>query len=326
MIMTKKKREQQPKKFEVKKRPAKDKPNFFQNVTPFSHPVAEIFNSPDEETVNRTDSQNKEFNLTSQPNRHKLVSQLNQTNLINSSQIENDYVKTANSPTLEIAPKEIFKGLSKNTYDALHRKTRGATSPVRRIRATKSDLVRWAGVSDVTIDKHIKHLKSVGLLKVDFIIGSREGNWYEVFTLEEVVLLNQANQLNKPNQVNQANQFIITNKIERTNLFGNKNSHGLAEIGLSAIFKEKGSAFAEFTDAMNEFSRKLTMRNLSENEKRTWKELADLLVIELEIAAQADSISNVTEFLTDCLRRRFSQTPDGAASDNQSDKRGNSPD
>lgn len=42
--MTKKNPQDKAPKFEVKKRTPKEKPNFFQNLTPFTHPVAEILN------------------------------------------------------------------------------------------------------------------------------------------------------------------------------------------------------------------------------------------------------------------------------------------
>ncbi len=52
--MTKKKPEDKP-KFEVKKRAPKEKPNYFQNLTPFTHPVSEILNFPLKETEGEID-------------------------------------------------------------------------------------------------------------------------------------------------------------------------------------------------------------------------------------------------------------------------------
>lgn len=46
-MMTKKKTQEKP-KFEVKKRAPKEKPDYFKNLTPFAHPVAEILNFPAE--------------------------------------------------------------------------------------------------------------------------------------------------------------------------------------------------------------------------------------------------------------------------------------
>lgn len=57
---------------------------------------------------------------------------------------------------------------------------------------------------------------------------------------------------------------------------------------------------------MNEASRKLTNKGLSKNEKGKWKELAELLSMELAIAAtRTNSISNLPAFLTEHLRRRL---------------------
>lgn len=209
--------------------------------------------------------------------------------------------------------------MSKNTYDALYSKTKGAANPVKKIRATKSDLIRWAGVSDVAIDKHLRHLKSVGLLKVDFMIGSHEGNWYEVFMPEEVNTLNQDSLTKQPDQRNKPN---ILNKVERADFFENEEIHNFAETSSIAVENING-ALDDFAAAMSEVSRKLTKEGLREYEKGKWRELADLLVMELEsAAARTDSISNVTAFLTEHLRRRLSQKPESILNENQTGKKG----
>jgi hypothetical protein len=57
-------------------------------------------------------------------------------------------------------------------------------------------------------------------------------------------------------------------------------------------------------------SRKLTNKGLSKTDKEKWGELAELLAMELEIAAaRTKSISNVPAFLTEHLRRRLVSRP-----------------
>lgn len=79
---------------------------------------------------------------------------------------QKDFSKVPNSIAREAVPERWFKGMSKNTYDALYLKTRGAINPVNRIRATRSDLMRWAGASNVTLERHLRNLVSIGLVKV----------------------------------------------------------------------------------------------------------------------------------------------------------------
>jgi hypothetical protein len=67
--------------------------------------------------------------------------------------------------------------------------------------------------------------------------------------------------------------------------------------------------------AINEVSKKLIGKELKSDDSKKLKELAELLVMELEIAAaRTDSISDVTAFLTEHLRRRFSAKPNIQAS------------
>lgn len=236
----------------------------------------------------------------------------NLTNLTTSVSPKKDFTKVANSIAREAIPERLFKGMSKNTYDALYLKTRGAINPVRKIRATKSDLIRWTGVSDVTLDKHIKHLKSIGLIKVEFIIGSHEGNWYEVFIPEEV---------NLPNQLNQQNQDNIAKKVgsDISNLVGGdwtgqtpKNIN--ENISLKTSFKDnlisddekRYETFSLMNKKLDDAVKKITGKSTSKQETEKWANLADLLILELEIAAsRANRISSVPAFLTEVLRRKF---------------------
>jgi hypothetical protein len=250
-----------------------------------------------------------------QPTQHTQPNISNVTNptyLTNPTSPKNDYTKVANSIAREAVPDRLFKGMSKNTYDALYLKTRGAHNPVRKIRATKSDLLRWTGVSDVTLDKHIRHLKSVGLVKVDFIIGSHNGNWYEVFIPEEMEL---------PNQPNQPNQPDIPKKVggDPPNLVGgvggvllleNKEVMGNAKTSLKTNTKSDDEADALFSGFIEKFqtaAKKLTGAPLSKYEREKWERLAELLVLELETASRhaSNPVSSVPAFLTKVLSSKL---------------------
>ena len=67
---------------------------------------------------------------------------------------------------------------------------------------------------------------------------------------------------------------------------------------------------AGFTATLESASRKLTNKGLSKADKDKWSELAELLAMELEIAAaRTKSISNIPAFLTEHLRRRLIGKP-----------------
>jgi hypothetical protein len=92
-----------------------------------------------------------------------------------------DYTKVANSIARDAVPSGLFKGTSKATYDILYLKTRGAINPTRKIKAVQSDVLMWANVSHNTLRAHLKHLQSVGLVKVHYKLGDNNGAEYEVF-------------------------------------------------------------------------------------------------------------------------------------------------
>jgi hypothetical protein len=150
-----------------------------QNV---KHPFSEIINFINENTeISHTTHPIPSYDILSNP------IQPIQTEVIKKpvSPI-NDFQKVPNSITREGIPNKLFKGTSKNTYDALYLKTRGAIKPVRNIRATKRELMKWIGISHVTIFKHLKHLESVGLIAIEQQMGSHDGSIYEVFIPEEL--------------------------------------------------------------------------------------------------------------------------------------------
>ncbi len=99
-----------------------------------------------------------------------------------------DYTKVANSIARDAVPSGLFKGTSKNTYDVLYLRTRGAVVPRRIIKAVQSDLLVWANISHNTLRAHLKHLQTVGLLKIHYNLGDNKGAEYELFLPEEINL------------------------------------------------------------------------------------------------------------------------------------------
>jgi hypothetical protein len=223
---------------------------------------------------------------------------------------EKDFAKVANSIAREAVPNRLFKGMSKNTYDALYLKTRGAINPIRSIRVTKPDLMRWAGVSDITLDRHLKHLRSVGLITVEFIIGSHEGNLYEVMIPEEVT--NDPPNVpyipNVPNVPTIVGYHVPNNVgyVGWGNLIENKELNGTPKTLLKTNTGNDDEPFGALTEILRKMSKKATGKTSAKNESEKWREFAELIEMEFDIAAaRTNSISSVPAFLVEHLRRRL---------------------
>src|SRR5947209_6159204 len=100
-----------------------------------------------------------------------------------------DFTRVANSIVRDIVPGGHFIGKSKQIYDYLYQRTRGAVVPTRRLTTSKPALMRASGIgSERTLLKNLNHLKSLGLVRISYTAGKHEGNTYEVFLQEEVWL------------------------------------------------------------------------------------------------------------------------------------------
>ena len=64
-------------------------------------------------------------------------------------------------------------------------------------------------------------------------------------------------------------------------------------------------ALAAFISALKQAAKEITGKEPSPSEAERWRELADVLVTELKIAAGRTSVSSVPSFLAEHLRRRL---------------------
>lgn len=218
-----------------------------------------------------------------------------------------NYTKVPNSITKLAIPEKYFRGLSKHTYDILYQRTRGAISPSRTIQLTKNDLVKLTGLAIHTVKLHIKYLNESGLLVTHRQMGKHTGYIYEIFVPEEI----EADQVQPSTSKN--NQNLASHADQNMALLGhtkNQANKALSE-HLKTSLKTNtidDDALVDFASVMNELSRKFTNKDLNKNEKEKWKDLANLLAMELEIAAaRTNSISSIPAFLTEHLRRRLIQ-------------------
>jgi hypothetical protein len=220
---------------------------------------------------------------------------------------ERNFSRVPNSIALSAIPSGLFRGESKKLYDALYQRTRGAVVPRRIIRATQSELMDWANISLNTLKSHIRHLSSIGLLKVNYRRGESTGADYEIFTLEDRSLSHHPPTTHQPPTNQNLGSPTHQNLVLGGGCYAPQESTVTEHPNTS--FKTKEENFDDdahartFLAKLVEAERELTGRVSTNSEK--WEELAEVLVSELRIAAARTTISNVPAFLAEHLRRRL---------------------
>lgn len=220
-----------------------------------------------------------------------------------------DYTKVANSITREAVPAGLFTGKSKQLYDCLYSLTRGAVVPCRTIRISRPKLMKKAGIgARVTFDANVDRLVAVGLIHVARIAGEHEGNEYTVLTPDEV---NQASMPSLTSLTSHAQKLVRLVRLETSQTRHTLNvTPETTSVDPKTSFKTKrenddDEAYADLVAALKKATREITGRESSPADRQRWAELADLLVMELKIAAGRTSVSNVPAFFTEHLRRRL---------------------
>jgi hypothetical protein len=219
---------------------------------------------------------------------------------------EKNFTKVANS----IKP-EMFRGTSQKTYMVLYKLTRGAIVPKRTVKITRNDLMAYADVSETTLVKHITYLEKVAnLIKKTAVKGDNDGATYEVIVPEEIGApppppTPPPTSIQKVGGPSRYNVGVGGGGYSTEN----KATYGFTKTSLKTNTNdddEKAAAFSEVVEKFNSVSCKLTGRGISKREAEKWNDFADLIILELEIAAsRSDGISSVPAFLTEVLRRQF---------------------
>jgi hypothetical protein len=221
---------------------------------------------------------------------------------------ERDFTKVANSIVRDVVGH--FTGKSKQLYDYLYLKTRGAVVPTRAIKLTKPALMKGAAIgSERTLLKNINHLKSLGLVKVTYTDGQHGGNEYEVLVPEETELRTPPTP--------------PTPRHARTDVgYVPPSESGVGGVGstplestvssppkTSSLRHEKNldddAALAGLISVLKDLNRELTGKELSSSEGDRWRELGEVLKAEAKIAAARTTVSSVPAFLAEHLRRRL---------------------
>jgi hypothetical protein len=226
---------------------------------------------------------------------------------------EKDFTKVANSIVRQI-PNGAFIGKSKQMYDYLYSLTRGAIKPTRSIRISKSGLMRGSGIKSThTFYNNVRHLEAINLIVTTRIDGEKGGNSYEVFVPEEINIdleqlahLAQAEHLTQPAQ---KLPVVVSAETNLTALGSNSTNARVSETSktsLKTIENNDDEPFGMMIETLTKVFEKVSGKRPQKSDVAKLNELAELLGMELEIAAaRTKSISNVPAFLTEHLRRRL---------------------
>lgn len=231
-----------------------------------------------------------------------------------------DFQKVSNSITREAIPSGIFgSGKAKQLYDALYSLTRGAIKPIRVIRITKPRLMKLAGIGTrQTLWLNLEHLESVGLVRKNVLLGEHGGNEYEIFVPEELPELRTIPTTpTTPTKKVYSEQKLVgvvgieSNPTTPTFHSINTDTSDTSNTSFKDNTRNDDDArmretFELMTKKLDAAVKKIIGKNSSKHEAEKWGTLADLLILELEVAARrVESVSSVPAFLTEVLRRQF---------------------
>lgn len=222
-----------------------------------------------------------------------------------------DYMKVANSIHREAMPAGVFKGKGKLIYDYLYSRTRGAVVPTRTVQAPWREIMKAANIgSDKTLREQLKLLRAAGLITWEWSEGSQGGSVYTVFLPEETT--GTGGTPGTGGTTGTSRYFLpVVPPVLSTGGTGSLNVDSTATYTIpKTSFKtntenDDDEAFAAFTAALKKAAKEITGKEPSAAEAERWREVADVLVTELKIAAGRTSVSSVPSFLAEHLRRRL---------------------
>ncbi len=225
---------------------------------------------------------------------------------------ERDFARVANSIARVAVPSGTFAGKSKQLYDFLYAKTRGAIVPTRSVRLTKDTIMRGAHIgSERTMYKNIRRLEDSGLVRVRSIAGEQQGSEYIVMLPEEVTPLTP---LTPPTHTTHTSHKVVTPLTAESGVSGATQTVDLITTSTppKTSFKTINQDDDEVHQAVEFFETLRTAeRELTGTSSRvsSYHELLEVLVAELTAAAErTEVITNMPSFLAEHLRRRFART------------------
>jgi len=225
-----------------------------------------------------------------------------------------DFNRRANSIEREALPQGLFPGSSKKIYDALYLRTRGANPPRARVRASRRDFLDWTDIRNIkTVDGHLRYLMGVGLIVRHWELGSTEGSQYEVRLPEELPGVTTSHHQSPPVTITQLlgsgnSQFSGSGGEGQAVDFTTGSGGGKTSSFKTNTERADDEAFAELVILLRQASREVTGKESSATESGRWKEVAELLVTELKVAASRTTVTSAPAFLAEHLRRRLRKT------------------
>lgn len=233
-----------------------------------------------------------------------------------------NFTKTPNSVTNIIQARGLFRGKSKQIYDYLWAVSRGSIKPKRIVRKTHGEIKAGAGLgSRNTVLDGLRHLAQIGLIRIVSSVGVNEGNEYEIFTPEEIGITGTTgttgiSALTGLTGISQNLAIPVQPYSGTTGTFQNtENKDTSAEAKTFFKTEEKRTdddsasanpAFSIMNEKLEGAVKKITGKDASKQEAEKWGNLAELLILQLEIAAsRTGEISSVPAFLTEVLRRKI---------------------
>jgi hypothetical protein len=179
------------------------------------------------------------------------------------------------------------------------------------VRASRRDFLDWTDIRNIkTVDGHLRYLMGVGLIIRHWELGSTEGSQYEVRLPEDLPRLTTT-----PHQspADTTTQFSGSGNPQFSGSGGEGqfvDSSATSGSDKTSSFKTNtertdDEAFADLLGVLKETAKKVTGREPSSAERARWKEVAELLATELEIAASRTTVTSAPAFLAEHLRRRL---------------------
>jgi len=233
-----------------------------------------------------------------------------------------NFQKVPNSITSQAIPQGLFRaGKSKHLYDVLYSLTRGAIIPSRKVRMSKSELMKKSGIgSRITFDTCISHLQQVGLLKVNVFSGQHFGNEFEVFLPDEIDtqpsqarLTRLTTQPSQPSSTQNLDRVVsLENSQTRQALINeNKDTSANAKTLIKTkeekrIDDEPAAAFRPIFEKLNEVFKDVTGREATGSDEQKLSQLGELIAAEfVEAASRTKIVSDPAAFLLTHMRRRL---------------------
>jgi hypothetical protein len=238
-----------------------------------------------------------------------------------------DFNKRANVLDRDALPSGLFPGSSKKLYDALYLRTLGAVMPTRTIQATRRELRQWSGIKNIkTVAAHLRHLETIGLVLRAWDRGDNEGSVYEVrlpdglrppqTTLgglnppEGALDRNSVLPLGHKSALGGSSQPVDFQRLsDEPKTFIKTNTEKLddetAPQKVDQASTSAYTAFAGLVEFLAQASTDITGKSPQMVDANRWREVGEVLVTELKIAAGRTTVSSVPAFLAEHLRRRL---------------------